>query len=236
MKPVTNRLVRYIRELNVEGVKKLIRTDSQWLNWRDENGKTALHFLGDIQVQNKPSKVAPILTLTKYLIRNGMDLNAIHRIPDDRTFFPATPLWHAYAKGRNDRMVRYLLSQGADPQNCMYAIVWNNDVKFAKQFRKFGALTDEHSMASTPFLAAVRWGRFGIAEWLLNQGADADAVDVEGDSALHYMVKKNYPNEWFHLLRKFRVSVAHVNKDGHTPAQVAMLLRRKRILQFLATW
>lgn len=228
-----NVLVRSLKSLNVPRVKKLIDQDPSWLKWADDNGKNALHFLGDIQVKKNPGKEGPILELTRFFLSSGVDINSVHRIPEDRHFFPATPLWHAYTRGRNHSLYTFLLKQGANPQHCMYAIVWNNDVKAAHLFRKYGATLDDYQMGSTPFLAAVTWKRFEMATWLLKGGANIHASNLEGDTAFHISIKKNYPNEWIALLRKFGANEHQPNKTGKTPLNYAKDLKRRRILQAL---
>jgi hypothetical protein len=157
------------------------------------------------------------------LLQRGMDIDSVHGIPDDGSVFPATPLWYAYARGRNEALYTYLPERGANPQNCMFAIVWNDDVAAAELFQRHGAEVDPHSGDETPFTAAYLWRRFAVAEWFLRNGADVDHADKLGCTALYHAVR-----------RKYGADPERGNAAGVSPRALAETNRQRKLLSVLA--
>ena len=87
-----------------------------------------------------PAKAEAALAMLKLLLKSGMDIDSPHRI-DEKTCeaFPATPLWYAYTRGRNEKLYKYLLKKGAEPNGCWWAIAWYDDIAAARVFLKHGA-------------------------------------------------------------------------------------------------
>jgi hypothetical protein len=208
------KFIQYIKDLNVEAVKVMIEKDHKWLAWAEDSGKNALHYLCGIEIAKRPAQAEDSLALLKLLLAKGMDLNAVHRIKEECGFFPATPLWYAYTRGRNELLYKYLLANGANPEHCMYAITWYNDVEAADLFKSYGAQTDNGIGNDTPFMAAYNWKRFEIAEWFLSNGADVNFADKDGNTALFYAVKRKYKLDQIRLLLKFGADFNKENKQG----------------------
>ncbi|MBS1597244.1 MAG: ankyrin repeat domain-containing protein [Bacteroidetes bacterium] len=157
-------------------------------------------------------------------MKKEMDINSIHQIPDKNCgFFPATPLWYAYARGRNDAIVKYLLSKKANPDHCMYAIAWYDDHKSAALFKKHGAKIDDASAGETPFLSAFNWKKFNVAEWFLKNGANVNATDGQGNTALFYAVKRKREIEQVKLLLKFGADFNKKNKAGDIAERIGRI-------------
>jgi len=94
-------------------------------------------------------------------------------------------------------------------------------------------------------LAAARWGRISIMELLLSRGADIDATDADGRTAVYELV-----DNWWSIDKELRLpalrvllsrgidvnlaSIRHVNEHGTYPGRsplmlaTGILLRRKR--------
>lgn len=149
-----NKFVRAIKDLDVISIKELIKTEPKWIEWSEDSGKNSLHYLCGLNISKDPLKADAGFQICKLLLRNGMNINSIHKIPGKCKVFHATPLWYAYTRGRNERLFTYLLSRGADPGNCTFAIAWYNDVTSADLFKKYGAKIDEAAGGGTPFLAS----------------------------------------------------------------------------------
>jgi uncharacterized protein len=74
-------------------------------------------------------------------------------------------------------------------------------------------------------LGAVGWSRFGPAEELLIGGADPDARDGQGRTALHMMLAKGSAIEHLRLLARHGARGDIPDAEGRTAADI---LRRKR--------
>lgn len=110
-----NKFITAIKTLNVDEIKTFLK-DPKWRNWSEPSGKNALHYLCGLGPSEDPEKELSIL---KLLLKSGIDINSVHRIEDKNCkVFPATPLWYAYTRGRNEKLYKYLLNNGADPSHC----------------------------------------------------------------------------------------------------------------------
>ncbi|MBA4055175.1 MAG: hypothetical protein C0490_10720, partial [Marivirga sp.] len=174
-----NKFIQAVQRLDYDAVKQLVSKNPKWLEWSEKKGKNALHFLGSINVSNDKFKAELCLKMTKLLLKNGMDIDSVHQIPEKKGFFPATPLWYAYTRGRNEKLYTWLLKNGANPNHCMFAIAWNDDVKAAEWFKKYGAI-----ISDPPFLAAFYWKKYKMVEWFLRRGVNVNYIGPEGYSAL----------------------------------------------------
>lgn len=215
------KFIQHIKDLNVGAVKTMIEKDHRWLTWAEDSGKNALHYLCGIEIAKRPAKAEESLSMLKLLLAKGMDINSIHRIKEECGFFPATPLWYAYTRGRNKLLYEYLLANGANPEHCIYAITWYNDVEAAGLFKSYGAQTDPGVGNDSPFIAAFNWKRFEVAEWFLSNGANVNFADKDGNTALFYAVKRKYKLDQIRLLLKYGADFNIENKQGISARKLA---------------
>ena len=138
----------------------------------------------------------------------------------------ATPLWHVIARGRSLRLAEHLLKLGAEPNYCLFAAAWNEDRAAIRLLLKHGADIEEGAdRGETPLLGAVGWSKFGPAEEFLKAGADANARDKNGATALHLMLKKSSAPEHVQLFARHGARGDIADADGRTAID---LLDRKR--------
>ncbi|HTE01005.1 MAG TPA: ankyrin repeat domain-containing protein [Mucilaginibacter sp.] len=227
-----NKFIQAVKDLDCAYIEELLQKEPKWIGWAEDSGKNALHYLCGVDISKKPLKAEASFQILKLLLKSGMDMNSVHKIPDGCGDFPATPLWYAYTRGRNEKLFTYLLRIGADPEHCMYAISWYDDAEAAALFKKHGAAIDDHSNGDTPFLAAFMWKRFNVAEWFLKNGADVNAADKEGNMALYYAVKRKYKIEQIQLLLKFEANFNQENNKGVSPKKLAEANKQRKILGF----
>jgi len=229
-----NRFITAIKELNLSRIEELLQKEPQWLSWKEDDGKNALHYLGGVVISKFPEKAETSLGILKLLLKSGMDINSIHNIPDGCGVFPATPLWYAYTRGRNELLYKHLLAHGANSDHCMYAIAWYDDAEAAALLKKYGASINGDTGADTPFIAAFNWKRYHVAEWFLANGADVNFADDKGNTALYYAVKRKLPIEQIQLLLKYGADLDIRNKEGISPKILAETNRQKKILSLFA--
>lgn len=223
-----NKFIQAVKHADTVAVQQLLQRDAKWIGWSEESGKNALHYLCGLPIADIPHKAEAVLQLARLLLASGMDLNSVHRIPDDCGFFPATPLWYAYTRGRNERLYAYLLGEGADPDHCMYAIAWNDDAAAAHLFQQYGAKLEDGA-----FLSAFLWKRFTIAEWFLRQGVDVNVADSDGNTAIYYAVKRKYKMEHVQLLLHYGADVHQKNKAGVSARDLAVQTNRTGSLRLM---
>ena len=185
-----NKFITAITTLDVDTVKELL-AQPKWRDWSEPSGKNALHYLCGLKLGSDPTKNDAALSIVRILLKSGMDIDSPHRIDEKNCdSFPATPLWYAYTRGRNEKLYKYLLKQGADPDHCWWAIAWYDDVKAGELWLKHGAILGKDPSLNDLFLGAFQWKKYRFAFWLLRKGADVNARGPGGLTALMLAVKR----------------------------------------------
>lgn len=193
------------------------------LGVRDERGRNWLHLC----CGREGGSAEDSIRTADLLLELGLGL-------EDPAFtegeWQATPLWFAISHGKNLPLAAHLLQLGSTPRYCLFAAIWNEDRAAIRLLLSHGADVDEDSApGETPLLGAVAWSKFGPAEELLAAGADPDARNAKGDTALHLMLRKGSPIEAFRLFARHGARGDMPDATGQTAAQI---LRRKRDPQF----
>jgi len=192
------------------------------LSVRDDRGRSWLHLLCASQPKDDYDAQASI-EIAAHLLDLGLGL-------DDPAFsegaWLATPLWFSISRGRNLALAKFLLRRGCNPNYCLYAAVWNEDLASIALLLGHGALVDDDSAQGvTPFVEAIGWSKFAPAQALLEAGADPDRRDGKGRTALHMMLKKGSAPTHFEMLVTHKARGDIRDADGRTAIE---LLRRKR--------
>jgi hypothetical protein len=268
-----NKFIQAVTSLDVDKIKQLLQSEPKWSVWSQPDGKNAVHFLCGTPIVSKwnvpafelkppdPVMADASLKILKLLLKHGLDINSIHRIPDKNCgHFPGTPVWYAYTRGRNEKLYNWLLKNGGSPDHCLFAITWYDDVKAANLFKKHGALTssppyeagvdvggeaavladgavlseDKQKLISECLLAAISWKKFLMADWLLKNGANPNVTDQRGNTPLLYMVKKKYPREVIKMLLKHGADPDRENPKGESARKIAARSRDKSIFQLFS--
>ncbi|KAJ3115800.1 hypothetical protein HDU96_011078 [Phlyctochytrium bullatum] len=151
-----------------------------------------LHRLGG---WNGPVTMLQVASFHGYLDVVGALLDAGART-DTRDAFGHSPL-HFAVLGRDEDVVRLLLRHGANAG----AVDWHGnaplhlakDARVAKALLEGGARVDARNYArETPLLCAVRSCNAECAGVLVKAGADVEAEDAGGISALDWAVKRKF--------------------------------------------
>jgi ankyrin repeat protein len=220
------RLIAQTRDLRWKDIQAGFDAKPELLSHRDGRGRNWLHLCCSIDPAKRKRRPSEAVKLAGILLDLGLDL-------DQEAFregsWKATPLWFAIARGRNLALARFLLDRGADPNHCLWAAGFNDDVAAIRLLVEHGAEIDPVTENETPFLGAVKWSRFRAAECLLEHGADVDYRDPHGMTALHYMLKKGTDAKHLHTLVAYGARGDIPDAKGATAAQI---LARKRLPAF----
>lgn len=190
-----------VKNHRAEHVASALKARPDFASLVDSIGRTPLHFCAQQKASTPVQERASIAT-ARALIGAGADVHAIRPIRDDGEIFSATVLWHALALGRNIPLARYFLKLKVDPNHCLFALVWADDVPSAKLLRRHGAQLDELGHGETPLIYAIRHRRAKFAEWLLREGADASIADPRGFTALDHAIRRKLPDSTLRLLSR----------------------------------
>jgi ankyrin repeat protein len=207
-------LTESIRRQRVDEVRSGLAEKPDLLGYRDERGRGWLHLACSVPGTR--------VEMADLLLGLGLGL-------DDAAFtegaWRATPLWFAVARGQNYPLAEHLLKQGCNPNFSLFAAAWNEDRATIRLLLDHGADIEEGAGGETALVGAVGWSKFGPAEELLLGGANPDARDRKGRTALHLMLKKGSAAEHFAMFVKAGARGDIPDGEGRTAAEI---LRKKR--------
>jgi hypothetical protein len=214
-----------VRAHRREELRDALTSRPDLLTVRDERGRNWLHQACMAPAADESDSIRT----ADLLLELGLGL-------DDPAFtegeWKATPLWHAISRGRNLALAAHLLKLGANPNFCLFAAAWNDDREAIRLLVSHGADIEEGAdRGDTPLLGAVAWSRFGPAEELLALGADPDARNGEGMTALHLMLRKGSDARHFLPFARHGARGDIPDASGRTASEI---LRRKRDLAYRA--
>jgi ankyrin repeat protein len=223
------RLFEAIKQGDVQRTKQILDAKPELLKVWNDQGRNLLHLACSIECKklNKPeSTAAKIVSL---LLDRGLDIEEEGGSGSDL----CKPVWFATARGRNLTVVKLLLKRGAQPTG-LYAAGWWEDVKILNTLIDAGA-DKEVVVGVTPFLACWGWKRFKAAKALALKGANINAQDKRGRTALHIGVEKEFDPALLKWLVQHGASPDIPDRDGVTARQKASRKRNKRFLAALET-
>lgn len=198
------------------------------LEVRDERGRNWLHICCGVSLRGKKLNPGDSVKTAAVLLKHGLGI-------DQAAFtegkWQATPLWYAIGRGQNLVLAEYLLKRGANPNYCLWAAAFNNDLDAIRLLVRHGADVNDSSVDEPPFLGAIKWSHFRAAEELLKLGADVNYQDPHKMTALHYMLKKGSDKKHFAMLLAHGARGDIKNNDGLT---AAALMRKKKDPDFRA--
>ena len=223
------RLLALVKALDRNAVERGLDENPTLLGHRDERGRNWLHVCCGVNVPGRPKRqVSAAIELATLLLDRGLGLDTPAFTEGE---WQATPLWYAVSRGRNLALAECLLQRGANPNHCLWAAAFCNDLDAIRLLVAHGADIDPVVEDETPFLGAIKWSHFAAAETLLDLGANVDVRDRKGMTALHYMLAKNSDLKHFRMMARHGARGDIPNGKGITAAEV---MSRKRAPVFRA--
>jgi ankyrin repeat protein len=223
--PSKTKFFEAVRGWQAAEVAVMLRVRPDLIFIVDNFGRTALHVCANREMSS--NTVAASIATAKALVKAGADVNAIQPIKDGREVSPATPLWYALAWGRNQQLAGYFLKCQADPNHCMFALVYADNLTSARLLRRHGARLEDSFDGETPLIYAARHSRTKFVDWLLREGVNPNTGDRRGLTALHHAVRRRLPDSTLRSLVKCGADVRARSKEGVTVAALATRAQKR---------
>jgi uncharacterized protein len=194
------------------------------IGYRDDRQRNWLHLLCMTPLGRRDPKDS--VRTGDVLLARGIKLSE-HAFTEGK--WKATPVWHCVARGRNLALAEHLLRLGADPNYSFFAAAWNNDVEAIDLLARYcGDIEDRSNPFETPFIGAIAWSRLNGAEALARHGANVNAVDRKGRTALHILLKKGAEYKEIAKVVALGCRIDIADAAGRTAAQIMARKRDKR--------
>jgi uncharacterized protein len=121
---------------------------------RDKCGRNLLHICCGVNPRRDRRKVDASIKTAEVLLARGLAL-------DDAAFteennWKATPLWFAIARGENLVLADYPLKRRANPNYCLWAAGFREDIEAMRMLIRAGADVNDPSVDESPLLDAVK--------------------------------------------------------------------------------
>jgi ankyrin repeat protein len=222
------RLLEAVRRLDVPATTALLEKQPSLLSATDRRGRNLLHLACSASCKELGVSEAVSARLVTLLLDAGLDVDSPLVVDD----YPCNSVWFAAARGRNATLVELLVRRGARPSG-LFAAGWHDDLKIVQLLIDLGAVVDERVEDETPFLHCWKNRRLRSARVLLHSGANVNARDATGKTALHYGIKKGFEPSSLRALVRSGASPDIEDRDGVSPRLLASRKRDKRFLRAL---
>lgn len=215
-------MLALIKDLDWRAIKQALQGNPELIGFRGKKGENLLHVCCGIDIDKRGLSATDSVRTADVLLDASLDVNKEAFTEGD---WKATPLYYAISRGRNLELAKHLLERGADPEHCLWAAAFKDNVAAIRLLVQAGATVDALYEGDTPFLFAVKWSRFKAAEALLKAGAEVNFRDETGKTALHYMLKKRSDAKYVKPLLEHG---AHLDVQDHDGVTAGSLLSRLR--------
>ena len=220
-------IVDAVKSLDFDAVTAILDVDGSLVTAKGHGDRTLLHLACAVQTTSPRSRALQV-RLAGLLLDRGLAIDE----PYGRD--ACTALFEAVARARNIDLVRFLLDRGADvhtaPGGGLFAATWWQDLDILDVLIDAGADL-EIVVGVTPFLASLSSGRFAAAKHLVERGADVNAPDPKGRTALHLVLEKDYDPA---LLAWLVGHGASADLEDHAGVTARVKASRKRDRRYLA--
>lgn len=182
----------------------LLATARDFALTTDSKGRTALHLACAVKPSGLPSADLHGLKTVAALLKAGADLEAAVPADKDEGDHRSTPLWFAVARGENLPLVQFLLTRGADPSTCLWAVVWRDDEVFCRELLKHKPRLNLRAHGETPMFYAARLQRLKTLDLLIEAGADPTIADNKGRDAIDIARDHRLPKDLIDRLSELK--------------------------------
>ena len=222
------RLIEAVKMLDLQETKRLLEAKPDLQKVWNDQGRNLLHIACSVDCEDIGKPQSAAVKMVTFLLDRGFDIEEDGGAGPDL----CKPIWFATAKGRNKPVVKLLLDRGAMP-NGLYAAGWWEDIDILNLLIDAGA-DKEVVVGVTPFLACWGWQRFKAAKALALKGANVNAQDKRGRTALHIGIEKEFDPALLKWLVKHGASPDIPDREGITARQKASRKRDRRYFAALA--
>ncbi|KTD57687.1 Ankyrin repeat protein [Legionella shakespearei DSM 23087] len=136
-----------------------------------------------------------------------------------------TPLFHAISEG-DLKKTKYLLKNNATLQTDKYTpfllACFFGQLEIAQFLYQEGCLNERDIYQNTPLMNAAWNGHTEVVEWLLSLGAEINATNVHGDSALYIALRYKHPLTASLLLEQKNIDAYNENVLSYDPIVIAL--------------
>ena len=181
-----SRLFEAVKQLDLPESRAILDARPELLAIWNEQGRNLLHLACSVDCKKAKKPEAAAARFVAFLLDRGLDIEEEGGAGADL----CTPIWFATARGRNAAVVKLLIKRGAQPTG-LYAAGWWQDIHILKILIDAGADL-EVVVGVTPFLACWDWKKIDSAKTLALRGANVNAQDPKGRTALHIGIEKEF--------------------------------------------
>ena len=221
------RLIEAVKALDLSEVKRILEEKPELLRVWNDQGRNLLHLACSVDCDALKLPQSTATKMVMFLLDQGLDIEEEGGSGSDL----CKPIWFAVCRGRNIALVKSMLKRGAQPTG-LYAAGWWEDIDILNTLIDAGA-DMAVVVGVTPFLACWGWKRFEAAKALALKGANVNAQDKRGRTALHIGVEKEFEPSLLKWLAKHGASPDIPDRDGVTARQRAARKRNKAFLAAL---
>lgn len=210
-------MLESVKNLRWREVAANLAESPSLIAYRDDRGRNFLHIRCGVALGRNTLSPDHSIRTADALLDAGFNVN---QEAFREGAWKATPLWYAISRGQNLPLARHLLQRGSNPNHCLWAAAFRDDLAAVTLLLDHGADVDPVTEDETPFLSAVKGSHFLAAEALLERGADVNFRDSKGMTAIHYMLKKSSDKRHFQMLLRHGVRGDAKNDKGDTAASI----------------
>jgi len=216
------RIIEAVKLLDLKQLKEILAAKPKLLTVWDDRGRNLLHLACSVECEDVGQPETAAVRMVTFLLDRGLDIEELGGAGRDRM----PPIWFAVCRGRNARLVKYMIKRGAKPTG-LYAAGWWEDINILNLLIDAGADMEE-VVGVTPFLACWGWKKFKAAKALALKGANVNAQDEKGRTALHIGVEKEYDPDLLKWLVAHGADPSIPDRDGVTAWVKAARKRDKK--------